>query len=61
MRSAILWAIIVGIAGTLVSVLAALFETVVSNRDTRRRIHIVPSDETIARPSDIHIYIDRTY
>jgi len=57
----IFWVIVSGIAGTLLSALAAIVETIRATKDIRPRVRIIPSDATITTPSEIQIHMSRRY
>lgn len=61
MSSAILWLIVLGITGTLLSSFAAILASMMENKERRNRIHIVPSDDIIASPSEVDVQVFRIY
>jgi hypothetical protein len=61
MTSALLWVIVIGIAGALLSSLVAMFETIRARKDIQSRIHIVPSDEIIEALKKVRIVVLRNY
>ena len=59
MSSALSWVIVIGIVVTLLSSLAAIIKTIISA--IQNRIRIIPSDEVIRPPSEVHVTLIRTY